>query len=306
MLQEKSLRNNILQGDCIEKMKNIPDNSIDCCITDPPYNYEFIGQNWNEKEIERRTNRVKNTNTLVKNIPYGSGLAGGIRNKRWYERNRENILQYQDWIRQWGSELYRILKPGAYIYTFNSTRTIAHVQTALEDVGFYARDIIVWRRHSGIPKGLNVEKKLQKMGIENSKNWNGWHSCLRNEWEAISLVQKPLINNYIETLSKYGVGLLNAKDNNGFKSNIIENIKRDKNEKFNIHATVKPIDLIKYLIRMTVPLNSNYIVIDPFLGSGTTAVACKELGVNYIGIEKSKKYVEISNIRLNTCAYINK
>ena len=294
----EKLKNTIILGDCIEELKSVPDNSIDSCITDPPYNYEFIGQDWNEEEIERRTSRIQNSNTLVKNIPYGSGLAGGVRNKRWYERNRENILQYQEWIKKWGTELYRILKPGAYVYTFNSTRTVAHVQTALEDNGFYARDIIVWRRHSGIPKGLNVYKKLEKMGVSNYADWNGWHSCLRNEWEAISLVQKPLTNNYIETLHKYGVGLLNAQSENGFKSNIIEDVKRDKLEDFNIHVTVKPVDLIKQLIMLTVPLDKNYIIIDPFMGSGTTALACKELGVNYIGIEKSKKYVDIAETRL--------
>lgn len=300
------IKNHIIFGDCLEKLKIIPDKSIDCCITDPPYNYEFIGQSWNEEEIKRRTNRVKNSNTLVKNIPYGSGLAGGTRNKRWYQRNRENILEYQQWVYEWGRELYRILKPGAYVFTFNSTRTVAHVQTALEDSGFYARDIIVWRRHSGIPKGLNVSKKLKKMGIDNYSKWDGWHSCLRSEWEAISLVQKPLINNYIETLSQYGIGLLNAKTANGFKSNIIENVKRDKLDDFNIHVTVKPLDLIKDLIKLSIPTDNNkYIVIDPFIGSGTTAVACKELGVGYIGIEKSKEYVEIANTRLKNTKDFN-
>ena len=87
----EKLKNTIILGDCIEELKSVPDNSIDSCITDPPYNYEFIGHDWNEEEIERRTSRIQNSNTLVKNIPYGSGLAGGVRNKRWYERNRENI-----------------------------------------------------------------------------------------------------------------------------------------------------------------------------------------------------------------------
>ena len=224
-------RNKILNGDCLEVMKQLPDNSIATCITDPPYNYEFIGRNWDVKEIKRRTERVQNSNTLVKNIPYGSGLAGGVRNERWYKKNRDNIVEYQKWIEDWGKELYRILKPGALVFTFNSTRTIAQVQVALENVGFYARDIMVYRRHSGIPKGLNVAKKLEKMGAENPEQWEGWHSALRNEWEAISVVQKPLINNYIETLQKYNVGLFHAKTEEGFQSNIIENIKRVRQKK---------------------------------------------------------------------------
>ena len=139
----------IINGDCIEEMKKINDNSIATCITDPPYNYEFIGHKWDIEEIKRRTEKAKQSESvLVKNIPYGSGLAGGVRNKRWYEKNRNNILEYQKWTEMWGKELFRILKPGGFIFVFNSTRTIAHVQIALENVGFYARDIIVWRRTS--------------------------------------------------------------------------------------------------------------------------------------------------------------
>lgn len=291
--------NTILHGDCVEEMKKIPDNSIAVCITDPPYNYEFIGHKWDADEIKRRTERVKeSSSTLVKNIPYGSGLAGGVRNARWYKKNRDNILEYAHWVEEWGKELYRILKPGGIVFTFNSTRTIAHVQVSLENVGFYARDIIVWRRHSGIPKGLNMSKKLEKMGEENPEKWQGWHSCLRNEWEAISVVQKPLSNNYIETLHKYKVGLFNAKNESGFKSNIIENIKRDSLEDFNIHVTVKPTELIRQLIELSVPKLDENIVIDLFMGSGTTAVVAEELGINFIGIEINEEYIDIANKRL--------
>lgn len=290
--------NKIICGDCIGVMKNIPNNSIAACITDPPYNYEFAGHKWDKDEIKRRTERIQNSSTLVKNLPYGSGLAGGVRNERWYKKNRENIVDYQKWVEEWGRELYRILKPGAYVFTFNSTRTVAHVQVGLENVGFYARDIIAWRRNAGIPKGLNVSKKLQKMGEQDCDRWDGWHSCLRNEWEAISLVQKPLSNNYIETLTQYKVSVLHAKTNDKFQSNIIEDIKRDAIDDFNDHITVKPQELIKKLIEMSVPKYDENIVIDPFLGSGTTALAATELGINFIGIEIEKDYVEIANRRL--------
>lgn len=81
------LKNKIYLGNCIEIMKKIPSKSIAGCITDPPYNYEFIGRNWDKEEIERRKDRVKNSSsTLVKNIPYGSGLAGGVRNTAWYKK----------------------------------------------------------------------------------------------------------------------------------------------------------------------------------------------------------------------------
>jgi len=298
----KDLINRVINGDSIEVLKQIPDNSIAGCITDPPYNYEFIGRDWNQNEIERRLERSKsqNSSTLVKNIPYGSGLPGGVRNERWYKKNRENILEYRSWVSEWGKELFRVLKPGAYVMVFNSTRTSAHIQVALEDQGFYARDTIVWRRQSGIPKGLNAEKKLEKMGTKNPEIWNGWHSALRNEWEAITVVQKPLINNYLNTLQLYNVGLLKTKEAgvDGFQSNIFENIKRAPKNSINTHITVKPLELIEKLVNMTIPKIEGNIVIDPFLGSGTTAVAAEKLGIDWIGIEINPEYVQIAEKRI--------
>lgn len=295
----EKFKNKVLLGDCRKILKELPENSISACITDPPYNYEFIGHKWNESEILRRKDRVKDSKTLVKNIPYGSGLSGGVRNELWYKKNRDNILEYEAWCLEWATELLRVCKPGASVLVFNSTRTIAHVQVALEKAGFYARDIIVYRRSSGIPKGINMEKALEQKGYANPENWEGWHSCLRSEWEAICVVQKPLVNNYTQTLLEYGTGLFYAKqENGGFQSNIVENIKRDKSPDYNIHCTVKPLELMKKLIDIFVPRIKGTIVIDPFSGSGTTLVAAKQAGIDYIGIEVEPSYIEIIEKRL--------
>lgn len=289
----------LFQGDCREVLSKILDDTISCVITDPPYNYEFIGRSWNHEEIQRRISRVKDSSTLVKNIPYGSGLAGGVRNERWYERNRENIKEYRTWCGEWSQELFRVCKAGAFVAVFSSTRTLAHVQVALEDSGFYARDCLVYRRHSGIPKGLNVEKKLAKENNPNSSDWKGWHTCFRNEWEAIVLVQKPLINNYVETLELNGIGALKTiMPDNSFQSNILEGYSKGRDEKFDVHCTIKPLDLIKKLLRTFVPLKSENIILDPFAGTGTTLVAAKELRLGFIGIELEPNYFEIIKERL--------
>jgi site-specific DNA-methyltransferase (adenine-specific) len=65
----------------------------------------------------------------------------------------------------------------------------------------------------------------------------------------------------------------------------------------NTHPTVKSRHLMKYLITLITPENG--IVLDPFCGSGTTALACKELGRNYICIEKEKEYFDIACDRIN-------
>lgn len=299
MIEE--IKNTVLNGDCIDVLNQLPPNSISCCITDPPYNYEFIGHKWNDEELKRRTDRIKDSKTMVKNIPYGSGLSGGVRNSRWYEKNRKNDLEYISWCQNWGEALFRVTKAGSPVAVFNSNRSIAHVQIALENAGFYTRDILVYRRNSGIPKGLNLQGKLEKIGHEDSEKWQGWHSAFRNEWEAVLLVQKPLINNYWETLQATGVGVFKTLNNDGsFQSNILENLySKGKDEKFD-HCTIKPLGLIKKIIDILVPKSEHNIILDPFAGSGTTLVAAKELGFNYLGIEIEKNYIPIIEQRLKS------
>jgi site-specific DNA-methyltransferase (adenine-specific) len=295
--------NQVILGDARDVLKTLPPNSISACITDPPYNYEFIGHKWDADEIKRRMERVQNTNnkTLVKNIPYGSGLAGGVRDERWYERVRENIQDYENWCFEWGQEIFRVLKPGGIVAVFNSTRTMAHVQVALERAGFYARDCIVYRRNSGIPKGLNLSAKLKQKNHPDYEQWEGWHSCLRNEWEAIVVLQKPLNQNYVTTFLEHEIGLFYTHNpDNTFQSNIIEDMPKTNEDEFNIHCTVKPLALMEKLVTMFVPPSPKHIVLDPFAGSGTTLVAAKKLGRSYIGIEIVPDYIEIIQKRLSS------
>ncbi|MFN7182416.1 MAG: DNA methyltransferase, partial [Planctomycetota bacterium] len=113
----------------------------------------------------------------------------------------------------------------------------------------------------------------------------------------------------------YNVGLVNTNikiGENMFPSNVMTtqpidiNIdkyfllpKPDKKEKgiFNIHRTVKPLSICEYLIKLTT-FSEQAIVLDPFIGSGTTAVAAKKLGRKFIGIDINRDYIEIALKRI--------
>ena len=94
-------------------------------------------------------------------------------------------------------------------------------------------------------------------------------------------------------------GKLVSRDDSGGASRFFYCAKTSKKERGegNNHPTVKPLSLIKYLITLVTPPNG--ICLDPFEGSGTTFIACRELGLDHIGFELEKDYYEIALKRIN-------
>jgi len=129
------------------------------------------------------------------------------------------------------------------------------------------------------------------------------------------MAQKPTDQTYLNNMLKHEVGLLNTNikiGNNMYPANVftVDSInelidktfllpKPTKKEKgdYNDHKTVKPLAICEYLIKLSA-FSKNAVILDPFVGSGTTAVAAKKLGKNYIGVDSNEKYVKIAERRL--------
>lgn len=145
---------------------------------------------------------------------------------------------------------------------------------------------------------------------------DGWKTPqIKSCFEPIVMAQKECEKTFLHNMLKYNVGLLNTNVRIGedmFPSNVIttQNIDEDidrcfllskpsKEEKgeFNIHKTVKPLAICEYIIYLTT-FSEDAIVLDPFVGSGTTAVAAKKSGRKFIGIDSNPEYVEIALNRL--------
>lgn len=213
--------NRVIQGDCLEVMKDIPDKSVDCIITDPPY-----GMNY---QSSRRTATEK-----FKKI-----------------ENDNNI----DWFPEFIKECYRVLKDNSHIYIFCNDYNISKFRDLQESVGFKNKRTLVW--------------------VKNNHTSGDLLGDYANKTEFINYAQK-------------GRRLLNG----GRDTNVLNFSRVSKLE----HPTQKPVDLNEYLIRKST--NENDTILDPFAGSGTTGVACKNLNRNYILIEISPEYIEIINKRL--------
>jgi len=120
--------NLMINSDSLTALKELPDNSVDSVVTDPPYGLSFMGKKWDY------------------DVPS---------------------------IELW-REVFRVLKPGAFLLSFAGTRTYHRMAVNIEDAGFEIRDMISWLYGSGFPKSLNVgkstlkmiEKELKKQGVE--------------------------------------------------------------------------------------------------------------------------------------------
>ena len=226
----------LLLGDCLERMKEIPDNSVDSIVTDPPYGLGkepdalAMLQDW----IETGHHEVK-----------GKGFMG----KEWDAFVPQPLV--------W-RECLRVLKPGGHLLAFAGTRTQDLMCLGLRLAGFEIRDMVAWVYGQGFPKSLDVSKALDKMagaerevvgqvvrgdveaaklsgvtmaaadanknnkaifgyGVENitepateaAKQWDGWGTALKPALEPITLARKPLEGTVAANVLKWHVGGLN-------------------------------------------------------------------------------------------------
>jgi len=191
------------------------------------------------------------------------------------KRNMDIKLDFGDWdhmseknfkkfTEEWFKECARILKPKSWIYVFFSKERIGYLAMNLDlKYGLKTRTIFTWVKKNPAPQFKKVN----------------WISATEFIWVGSKGASK--LKNYGYVKDMYNWYMTCNKSIYG------------KTE----HPTEKPVELVEHFIRYN--SNENDIVLDPFLGSGTTAVACKRLRRNYLGIEKNKKYCRIAKQRID-------
>lgn len=137
---------------------------------------------------------------------------------------------------------------------------------------------------------------------EQLNTWSGWKlGNLAPIYEPIAWLMKPYSTvTLTDNLLENKVGAMNIKDcliNGKSPTNLLEFGFSNEEKQNKLHDAQKPLELIKYLIKLTTL--EGQTVLDPFVGSGTTAVACKELNRNYIAIEKNHENYKIAKKRLD-------
>lgn len=304
MKNEKFI-NNIICADALELLPQIESDSLDVVLTDPPYFLDKLDNNWNYEKVSSQNNQH-----TIKSLPSGMKF------------DREQGKKFYAWYFKISEEIFRILKPGGFFFSFSSPRLYHRMASAIDDVGFEIRDTFLWLYTQNQAKAMGVDHFIRKMNIDKSakekikEKLNGWKTPqIKSCFEPIAIAQKPADQTYLNNMLKHKVGLFNTNvriGDNMYPANVftIESInelidktfllpkptKKEKGE-YNDHKTVKPLAVCEYLIKLSA-FSKNAVVLDPFVGSGTTAVAAKKLGKNYIGIDANEKYVRIAEKRL--------
>jgi site-specific DNA-methyltransferase (adenine-specific) len=201
----KEYLNRIVNADCVEVMKQLPDNSVDAIITDGPYAIGFMGEEWDEMDKEQFGIAGKE----------GENDLKVKKNFKILPRYGENNKAFQEFSCRWGREAIRILKPGGHCLSFCGTRTFHRMVCGLEDAGFEVRNAICWIYGSGFPKNLNVGKAIEKKiakgeNIIKTEEMKCLGTGLKPAFEFVSMLRKPISEKTIvENILKWGTGGIN-------------------------------------------------------------------------------------------------
>ncbi len=288
--------NKITLGNCLDHIPNLNTESIDLFLSDIPYGISL--DDWDV--LHNNTNSA-----LLGTSPAQAGKSGFKRRGKpingWSQADRAIGLEYQKWCESWASLVYPKMKNGSFLFIFGARRTIHRAINAFEDCGFLLKDILAWKKSIAHHRAQRVSGILEKRGLEEEADkWKGWRlGNLAPIWEPILWLMKPyqIGGTITDNLLENEVGAINIDGcvETGVKATNLLEFGFQKNET-RIHEAQKPLALIEYLIQLTT--REKQVVLDPFMGSGTTAVAAKKLDRAFIGFEINPDFYEQSIFRL--------
>jgi len=241
--------NRIILGDCLEVIKNIPDNSVDVTFADPPFN------------LKKKYNG--------------------------YKDNKE-FNTYLAWCKQWIHEMVRITKPTGSIFVHNIPKWLTYYSNFLNEIAYF-KHWITWDAPSA-PMGKTLQPSHYGI-LYYVKDIKERKFC------EIRYPHKRCRKcGYL--LKDYGGKKASLHPFGPLVSDVWTDIHRIKHNKYrDEHPCQLPIHLLERIILMST--DEKDIVLDPFVGTGTTVIAAKRLGRRFIGIDIDEIYVNITKNKLS-------
>ena len=243
----------IIHGDCLEALARMPDKSVDLVFADPPYNLQLGG------DLHRPDN------SKVDAV-----------DDHWDQFASFEV--YDQFTRAWLGECRRVLKDEGTLWVIGSYHNIFRVGTALQDLGFWLLNDVIWRKSNPMPnfKGTRFANAHETM-IWAAKS-RGQRRYTFN-YDALKVANDDLQMRSDWTLPLC-TGEERVKDDNGDKG----------------HPTQKPEALLHRVIMAST--RPGDLILDPFFGVGTTGAAAKRLGRRFVGIEREANYIEMAKKRI--------
>ena len=246
-MTNSNLHNRIINGESINELKKIPNETFDLIFADPPYN------------LQLENNLVRPDNSKVNAV-----------NDKWDQF--DSFKSYDQFTNEWLSECKRVLKKNGCIWVIGSYHNIFRVGKIIQDLNFWILNDIIWNKNNPMPNFRGTR-------FTNAHETLIWASKSKKSKYTFNYQSMKSFNDDLQMRSTWNFPICGGKERlkiNGVK----------------LHSTQKPEALLHRIILAS--SNKNDFILDPFLGSGTTAVVSKKLGRVYYGIEKEKKYFDAS------------
>ena len=255
--------NNIYQGDALELLKKLPDNSIDLVITSPPYS------------------------TLKVYIDNPGILAD----------------DYVNWFIPYCKEIERVIKPtGSFILNINDKveNGFRHhyvydlISRLHKETGLKMFERLFWNKLKSLPNRSRFGDRVEYLfWFAKEKGFQFFLDEMRTEYseKSIKRMTKPLKKRFARSEDDSKLAYKNWAPNPlGALPTTLVNISSESKKITDNHVAVYPIDLVSYFIKGSTKVGD--VVLDPFIGTGTTGLAARQLGRNYIGFELEQEYIQ--------------
>jgi site-specific DNA-methyltransferase (adenine-specific) len=295
----------LMQGDCLERMKEIPDGSVDMILTDPPYgtvnNMQLDGWEGNKTKWDTvidhskmlgECNRILRTNgslVLFCQDPYTGKLMTDTHGNlpfsyrlTWLKDHFANALLSKKAPVNYTEDICVFFKK---YDTLNQHPLRDYVKSIVDHIGKSKKLIFEEMGHQGVCHFFRYD--TDQFGICTEKTYA----------ELIELYNIDTIEGFksyqdLMTIDRTFKRTFNLPENKKYKSNVLQ-YKKDYQ---GLHPTQKPVALLENLIETYT--NQGETVLDFTMGSGTTGVAAKNLNRSFIGIELDEKYFQIAKDRI--------
>jgi len=269
----------IVHADSFDWLRRASENTVHAIVTDPPYGVK----EYHEEQILKR----QSGNGGVWRIP--PSFDGHKRSPlpRFTALNRHERIALTAFFADWGRLALRVLRPGGHLFIASNAYLSQLVFSALSETGFEFRGEIVRlvRTFRGGDRPKNAEQEFPDVC-----------SLPRSAYEPWGLFRKPLpprmkVSDCLREFQTGGVRRL--PDGKPFADVIPSERTPQAERQIANHPSLKPQSFMRQIVHSSLPLGVG-VVIDPFMGAGSTIAAAEALGISSVGIEVYDDYFEIA------------